>query len=326
MNSIRMLSLAAGAAFLAQAGPALAQDGEMREATVSQAFQSLLYLPLYVGVERGFFEEEGLSVDVETAGSGPTALNSVIAGSAEFSLHGPEWTAIAFEKGAPVQTIANVVNGAAVWILADEDFDYQGPESFADQNVVVGMMPTTSTSLFFKMLDEAGIDRGSINDLQVQIGSEPAPFLGGQAPLAVMYEPGVDQAVAEGKKVILSYPEEYGEYAFSTIMTRQDIDPELAQPFVNGLQAALAYMQDDPAGAAEVAQSQFPNLAPDVVEAAVQRMVDEGVYAPSVDITEGAMSTSLGVQIALDNLGSEPPYEEFVDRQFMEKAISGNGS
>src|SRR5579863_5033567 len=70
---------------------ALASD---KKVTISQAFQSMLYLPLYVAIDGGFFTKEGLDVTKETAGSPSAALSAVLSGSAEFSLHGPEWTAV----------------------------------------------------------------------------------------------------------------------------------------------------------------------------------------------------------------------------------------
>src|ERR1700730_12931784 len=82
---------------------------ENKKAVISQAFQSLLYLPLYVAIDEGLFAKQGLDVTKETAGAPPVALNAVISGSAQFSLHGPEWTAIAASKGGEVQIIANVV-------------------------------------------------------------------------------------------------------------------------------------------------------------------------------------------------------------------------
>ena len=72
---------------------------------------------------------------------------------------------------------------------------------------------------------------------------------------------------------------------------------------------------------AALAQKEFPNLDAKVVEAAVKRMITDGVYAPSVDITDEAMTTSLGVQIALGNLDSQPDFANFIDRQFIDKAI-----
>src|SRR6202022_222838 len=98
--------------------PAFAAD---KKVTISQAFQSMLYLPLYVAIDGGFFTKEGLDVTKQTAGSPSAALSAVLSGSADFSLHGPEWTAVASEKGADVDVIANVVNGAAVWIAAAPD-------------------------------------------------------------------------------------------------------------------------------------------------------------------------------------------------------------
>src|SRR6202790_2306126 len=129
-----------------------------KKVIVSQAFQSMLYLPLYVAIDNGLFEKEGLDVTKETAGAPSAALSAVISSSAQFSLHGPEWTAIAASKGAPVQVIANVVNGAAVWIATAPDFKFDSIKDVKGQKSVTGLMPTTSTSLFMKLLKENGMD------------------------------------------------------------------------------------------------------------------------------------------------------------------------
>src|ERR1700684_4577328 len=83
------------------ATPALAEN---KKAVVSQAFQSILYLPLYVAIDEGFFTQQGLDLTKETAGAPSVALSAVISGRAEFSIHGPEWTASAGSNGAPVGT------------------------------------------------------------------------------------------------------------------------------------------------------------------------------------------------------------------------------
>ena len=245
----------------ALAMPLMAAQAETKKAVISQAFQSLLYLPLYVAIDEGLFAKEGLDVTKETAGAPPIALNAVISGSAQFSLHGPEWTAIAASKGGQLQIIANCVNGAAVWIAATPDFDYKDVKNLKGQTVVTGAMPTTSTSLFFKLLKENGLDpEKDVRMIQVPIGSEIGAFLAGQGKVAVMYEPGLDQAALKGMKVVFGFPEKYGPYVFSTFTTRKDIDPGLAQRFVNGIQAAITLIKNDPAKAVEIAKKEFPQL------------------------------------------------------------------
>ena len=309
------------AALLLGAAPASAAA---LKATVSQAFQSMLYLPLYVALDEGLFEKAGIDVTKETAGAPSVALSAVISKSAQFSIHGPEWTAVAASKGAPVGIIANVVNGAAVWIATTPDFVFKDVKDLKGQTIVTGLMPTTSTSLFLKLLKENGLSKDDVTLTQVQLGTEPGPFLAGQAKVAVLYEPGLDQVAAKGMKVVLGFPEKYGPYAFSAVSARKDVDPAVAQAFVDGMQAAIRLMQSEPAKAVAVAKKEFPNLDPTVVEAAVKRMMGDKVYPVSVDITPDALKIALDTQIALGNLAAQPDYAAFVRRDFITKAMVGH--
>lgn len=300
-------------------------EAATKKVVISQAFQSLLYLPLYVAMDGGFFAKQGLDVDKETAGTPPTALSAVISGSADFSIHGPEWTAIAASKGAKVGIIAAVVNGAAVWIAADPGFDFRGPASLKGQKVVTGMMPTTSTSLFINYMKQSGIDANKdVDQINVPIGTEPGPFLAGQAKVAVLYEPGLDQVVSRGMKVVYGFPHAFGPYAFSSVSARNDVDPDKAQRVVNALQEALVSMQKDPAGAIVIAQKEFPKLDPKVVASAVERMLKENVYPTSVETSRDALRTAMQIQIALGNLKAQPDYGSFVVQTYSTKAIAAH--
>ena len=320
MSSLMRIVRAAALASLVFAAPALA---ETRKVTLSQAFQSMLYLPLYVAIDEGFFSQQGLDLTKETAGAPTVALSAVISGSAQFSIHGPEWTAIAASKGAPVNIIANVVNGAAVWIATAPDVKFDSIKDIKGHKVVTGLMPTTSTSLFMKLLKENGMDaKTDVEMIQVAIGSEPGPFVARQADVAVMYEPGLDQAVAKGMKVVLGFPKSYGAYAFSAVTARSDVDADTAQRVVNGMEMAMRFMAKNEARTIDIARKEFPTLDPVVVEAAVKRMLGDGVYPPSVDITADALKVSMDTQIALGNLAAQPDYKSFVVKTFIDKVVA----
>ncbi len=320
MSLTSRIARAAALITMLLATPALAEN---KKVTLSQAFQSMLYLPLYVAIDEGFFTQQGLDLTKETAGAPTVALSAVISGSAQFSIHGPEWTAIAASKGAPVNIIANVVNGAAVWIATSPDFKFNGIKDVKGQKVITGLMPTTSTSLFIKLLKENGMDaKTDVEMIQVAIGTEPGPFVAKQADIAVMYEPGLDQAVAKGMKVVFGFPKTYGAYAFSAVTARNDVDPDTAQRVVNGMEMAMRFMAKNEAKTVEIAKKEFPTLDPVVVEAAVKRMLADGVYPPSVDITPEALKVSMDTQIALGNLPSQPDYKAFVVRKYIEPALS----
>ncbi len=300
----------------------LSATAEVKVVTISQAFQSMLYLPLYVAIGKGFFKDQGLSVVKETAGSPTAALSSVLSGSSQFSIHGPEWTAIAASKGANVGVISNAVNGAAVWIATAPDVKFANIKDIKGQKVVTGLMPTTSTSLFIKLLKENGLnEKTDIEMIQVPLGTEPAALLGGQAKVAVLYEPGLDQVAIKGMKVVLGFPKTYGAYAFSSITAMKNVDPVSAQRMVNGMEMALRYMAKDPKGSIEIAKKEFPTLDPQVVENAVNRMMSENVFPKSVQITPQALKISMDTQIALGNLKEQPVYENFINETYIKNAL-----
>jgi NitT/TauT family transport system substrate-binding protein len=295
---------------------------ENKKVTLSQAFQSILYLPVYIAIDNSFFSKQGLDVVKQTAGSPNAALSAVISGSANFSLHGPEWTAIAAAKGAPVNIIANVVNGAAVWIVTTPDVSFSSVKDLRGKSVVTGLMPTTSTSLFMKLLRENGMDPNrDVKMVQVALGSEVGPLVAGQAKVAVMYEPGVEQAVAKGTKVVLGFPSLYGPYAFSAITAKTSVDPDEAQRLVSGLNQGIQFIQTNPQDAIEIAKKEFPTLEPTVIESAVKRMIGDNVYPKTVEIAPDALKVAMSTQIAIGNLAEQPVYEKFVELRYITKAL-----
>jgi len=210
-----------------------------------------------------------------------------------------------------------------VWIATAPDVKFNNIKDIKGQKVVTGLMPTTSTSLFLKLLKENGMsEKSDIDMIQVPLGTEPATLLGGQAKVAVLYEPGLDQVAIKGMKVVLGFPKTYGPYAFSSITAMKNVDPVSAQRMVNGMEMALQFIAKDPKGAIEVAKKEFPSQDPQVVENAVNRMISENVFPKTVQITPQALKIAMDTQIALGNLKEQPVYENFINETYIKNALN----
>ena len=86
------------------------------------------YYALYVAKHEGLFDKNHIEVPViRAAGSGPTALASVLAGESQFSVHGPEHVGFAQEKGGHAKAVSAVANSAPVWVLARKDVKFDSP-------------------------------------------------------------------------------------------------------------------------------------------------------------------------------------------------------
>jgi NitT/TauT family transport system substrate-binding protein len=88
------------------------------------------------------------------------------------------------------------------------------------------------------------------------------------------------------------------------------------------MEMAMRLMTKNEARTVDIAKKEFSTLDPVVVEAAVKRMLSDGVYPPSVDITADALKVSMDTQIALGNLANQPDYKTFVVKKFIEPTLA----
>jgi NitT/TauT family transport system substrate-binding protein len=299
VNSTRLF-LALAAAF-ALASPTVAQADE--PVTVAQAFQSVQYLPLYVGIDKGFFKKHGLDVTKTTAGSGANGVASVIQGSATFSLQDPMTAVLANLKGAKLKSVGSVVNGIPVWIIVKNDSPIKTLGDLSGKTVATAVAPSTSTYLLRDVLARQHV---AATEEDVLLGTEIAPLLAGKVDAAAVYEPYVEQALAQGCRVLYKFSRLVpGGYAFSSIDVNETTlaqKPEVVKAFVSGLDEAIRYMNTDKKGAADVAVSEFPQMSPDVVKSAVTRLFEEGVYPKNALITEKAFANALALQVGIGNI------------------------
>jgi NitT/TauT family transport system substrate-binding protein len=313
------LALAAAAGTAVLAAPAGAQTTE--QVTVAQAFQSVQYLPLYVAIDKGFFKKHGLDVVKTTAGSGANGVASVIQGSATFSLQDPMTAVFANLKGAKLKSVGSVVNGIPVWLVVPKDSPIKTVADLEGKTVATAVPPSTSTYLLRDVLAKQHV---KITEQDVLLGTEIAPLLAGKVDAAAVYEPYVEQAIAQGARVIYQFSRSVpGGYAFSALdatETTLTTKPAMVKAFVAGLEDAIHYMNTDEAGAAAVAITEFPQMSPDVVRSAVKRLFDENVYPKSALITPAAFANALALQVGIGNIKpGAVTYADAIDPQFAPK-------
>jgi len=246
---------------------------------------------------------------------------SVIQGSGTFSLQDPMTAVLPNLKGAKLHNVAEVVNGVPVWIIVKKDAPIKSIADLAGKTISTAIPPSTSTYLLRDILSKQHVQA---TEQDVLIGTEIAPLLAGKVDAAAVYEPFVEQALAQGCRVLYEFAKAVpGGYAFSTITaadTTIQTKPHVVQAFVDGLDEAIRYMHTDPAGATDVAVAEFPQLAPEIVRASVKRMYQDNVYPKSATIEQTAFANALALQVAIGNIKPDTvTYAAAIDPQFAKK-------
>lgn len=327
------LAVAAAATALVASGCAGEPDRSADGATtvrISQAFQSLLYLPLYVAQENGYFEEQGVAVDIATGGGGTQSWTAVLGGSADFSIQDPVFVPKSHENGGPGVVVAAIQNAPSVFVIGREGGNdgLDDPSVFEGKKVVVSPEPDTSWAFMKYLIDQKGLQ--DVTMVNVALGSELAAVAGGQADLALSFEPTVSQAVVDqGLEVVYSFPAnpDWYPFAFSSLTTTEKYlqqNPEAAQAVVTAIAKASKFIYANPEETIDIAAEYFPDLSRDVVAAAVEREIDAKGYAEDVTVTKESWDHNMAVALYTKNIAAYPAdatsYENNVDTELATRA------
>mgnify|MGYP001009144375 CR=1 FL=1 len=73
---------------------------------LSEVVRSVFYAPQYVAIEKGFFAEEGLEIELSTAWGADKGAAATIAGQVEIGFFGPEAGIYIYNQGATNHLVA----------------------------------------------------------------------------------------------------------------------------------------------------------------------------------------------------------------------------
>ena len=315
------VSLALG--FAVAAAPAAAQD--LKEVNFSEAVHNLGYINLYVGLHAGIFEKNGLKMNVTAAGGDTQTFAAVLGGSADFAIGDATMAQMSREAGGPGVVVGTVVQRAHYFGVSKNLEPITDPKEFAGLTIVTSPDPNTNYSVAKRMLETAGLEIGKDTEiLQVNPGTEIGAMLAGQADMAIAYQPSVASAVDQGAKVVFDFSNYVGPFCNTGIMVLPSTienDPEMVQALVTSFEEASRLTYADPDFAKEVARKEFPDLPPEVVDAAIDAELEYLIPAQSVLVKEDQWQNLIDMQIYLGNVKGEIPFEEIIDNSFAENAI-----
>lgn len=101
---------------------------ELTEVTLNEVAHSIFYAPQYVAIEEGYFEEEGLKIDLVNGFGADKVMTAVISGEADIGFMGAEASVYAYQEGTtdPVVNFAQLTQRAGNFLVAREEMpDFQ---------------------------------------------------------------------------------------------------------------------------------------------------------------------------------------------------------
>src|SRR5690606_7508903 len=173
-RSMMMLGMAAMAMFAA--GPrAEAQD--LTKVTVRLAFNYNGHRsPYLLGVDKGFYKEEGLDVEVLEGRGVTSSMQLVASGQDTFAIVDPPSLMLGVAQGMPIVQVAQMYQISPNALISWEDQNIKSPADLVGKKIA-SLQGDMTTTMLYALLAKNGIDAGSVQIITSDGGTRNQTFL-----------------------------------------------------------------------------------------------------------------------------------------------------
>lgn len=230
--------------------------------------------PLYIGMERGFFREEGLKIEPQTAQGGAAILPAVVSDEWQFGFSNTVSLMIARAEGLGVEIVTSGSSGAETedeatsGLIASEKSGVRSVEDLSDKTLAVNTLKNIDALAVRYTLRQAGVDPSTVNLVEVPFPEMPNALEAGRIDAAMLNEPFIGQAVAAGAQVIAR--PYYTVAPLLTVATWFTSDrliqesPEVVRGFQRAMNRSLRYVIENPDAIREIVPT-YTEIPEDVI-------------------------------------------------------------
>lgn len=298
--------------------------------TLNEVAHSIFYAPMYVAIEEGYFEEEGIDLTLVTGFGADKTMTAVLTGEADIGFMGSESTIYTYAGGTAdyVINFAQLTQRAGNFLVSREPIDDFHWDMLKGKDVLGGRAGGMPEMVFEYILKKNNIDpKTDLSiDQSIDFGSTAAAFSGGQGDFTVEFEPHATSLEAKGDGYVVASMGEDSGYvpytAFSAKKSFIETHPDVIQSFTNALQKGMDYVNShSPEEIAKVISPQFEETPVETITAIVTRYYDQDTWKENLIFEEDAFTLLQNILEEAGELPARVPYDDLVTTDFAKEAV-----
>ena len=303
---------------------------ELTTIQLNEVTRSVFYAPQYVAINNGYFEEEGLNIEITTGQGADKVMTAVLAGQSDIGFAGPEAAVYVYNEGKEdyIEVFAQVTKKDGSFLVSrNENNDFKWTD-LKGSTIIPGRKGGVPYMTFEYVLKQNGIDTQNdvVLDDSIKFDLMAGAFAGGTADYVTLFEPTASMTEEQGKGyIVASVGEAAGEIPYTAYFAKKSYinnNPEIIQGFTNAVYKGQTWVKEHTAREiAESIQNFFPDTDIDMLENSIQRYKDIDAWNDTPILEEEAFERLQTVMQEAGELNQKAPYNVIVNNKFGENSI-----
>ena len=309
-------------------------DTAIKTLKVNEVTRSVFYAPQYVAIANGFFEEEGLKIELTTGQGADNVMTAVLAGQCDIGFCGPEASIYVYNEGKEdyVEVFAQLTKRDGSFLVSKNKTDNFSWQDLKGKTVIPGRKGGVPYMTFEYVLKQNGLNPETdlVLDDSIKFDLMAGAFAGGNAEYVTLFEPTASATEKAGKGyIVASVGEASGEIPYTAYFTKKSYiekNPNIIQGFTNAIYKGEQWVKSHSAKEiAEAIVDFFPDTDLTMLEAALQSYIDIDAWRDNPVLKQESFALLQKVMKEAGELEKEADYGKVVNNSFAEKTIQKLG-
>lgn len=300
----------------------------LKTVRLNEVAHSIFYAPQYVAIEKGYFEKEGIKLELTTGFGADKTATAVISGDADIAFMGPEATIYQFNEGNADYLInfAQLTQRAGNFVVSrnkEEDFQW---ENLKGKKVIGGRPGGMPEMVFEYVLKKHGMNPQKDIDLvqNIDFANTSGAFVSGKADYTIEFEPSATLIEEQGAGyVVASVGKESGYVPYTAYSVKKsylESHKELLEAFTRAIEKGQQYVNTHtPKEVAKVIAPQFKDTDRKTIEKIVKRYAEQDSYKENTKFEKESFVLIQDILEEAGELEKRVEYETLVTTEFSEK-------
>lgn len=304
------------------------EDTKLTKLKVAEVTHSVFYAPQYLAHSLGYFEDEGLDVEIILTPGADKVTAAVLSGDVNIGFCGSEATIYVYNQGQKdyLVNFSGLTKRDGSFLVSRKKYDNFTLDDLKGKHIIGGRKGGMPEMTLEWALKENGIDpKEDVNiDTSIEFAAMQGAFIGGTGDFVTLFEPNALQIEKEGLGyVVASVGELGGVVPYTSYNAKKSYiekNPDVIKGFTKAIQKGLDFVHNN--SNEEIAKnilSYFPDTSLNDLTKIVKRYKDADSWYKTTYINEEDFNH---IQTIVENAGEltkRAPYNKLVNTSFSKK-------